>query len=208
MGVLSDWFYDHLARLIYAEATSWCAMHVTQLREYVDNTRQAHYLEGQFGEYILPNLELSERERMLYADIEAYEDGQPMWNAPKRFPSLLPTFTPPALALARSLAVLGVFHVEGLRAMAEIWNAVEFKDTQGSSDSERLTKQLLNRLVDEKHPADEATDTDFSRLCRSWQMPMYNLDFSLLPVPLEQLQRERDAIFYAEMGCDNEDYYY
>jgi hypothetical protein len=208
MGILTDWFYDHLARLIYADATSWSAMHVTQLREYVDNSRQAHYLEGEFGEYILPNPELSERERMLYADIEAYEDEQPVWNAPKGFPSLLPTFTPPALALAQSLAVLGVFHVEGLRATAEIWNAVEFKDTQGVSDSERLTEQLLRRLIDEKRSADEATDTDVSRLYHSWQIPMYNLDFSLLPVPLEQLQRERDAIFYAEMGYDNDDYHY
>jgi len=35
---------------------------------------------------------------------------------------------------------------------------------------------------------------------------MYNLDFSLIHVPLEQLQRERDAMYYAEAGYD-QDYY-
>jgi hypothetical protein len=34
MGVMVNWFYDHLARLIYADATSWKPMNVTQLREY------------------------------------------------------------------------------------------------------------------------------------------------------------------------------
>lgn len=208
LGTLINWFYDHLARLIYVNATSWRPMHMTQLREYVDDTRQAHYLEGEFGEYIAPNWELSERERMLYADIEAYEDEQPMWNAPKGFSSLLPTFTPPALALAQSFAALGMFRVEGLRATAEIWNTVEFKDTQSFGDSKRLTEQLLRRLIDENLPSDEAADTDVSCLYHSWQMPMYNLDFSLLPVPLDALQHQRDSIFYAEMGYNNEDYYY
>jgi hypothetical protein len=183
-------------------------MYVTQLREYVDNSRQAHYLEGEFGEYILPNWELSKRERMLCADIEAYEDEQPVWNAPQGFPSLLPTLTPPALALAQSFARLGLFHLKGLRATAEIWNAVEFKDTQDFRDSERPTQQLMRRLVDEKLTTDGATDTGVSRLYHSWQMPMYDLDFSLLPVPLEHFQRARDAILYTEMGYDNEDYYY
>ena len=34
IGPMVRWFYDHLARLIYANATSWKPMHVTQLREY------------------------------------------------------------------------------------------------------------------------------------------------------------------------------
>lgn len=210
MGVMVNWFYDHLARLIYANATSWRPMHVTQLQEYVDSSRQAHYLEGEFGEYILPNSELSSRESKLYADIVAYEDGQPMWSSPKGFDfdrSFL-AFTPPALALAKSFAALGIFRAEGLRATSEIWNAVEFKDTQGFDETRRLiSEQLVRRLIDERLPTEAAEDRDVSCLYESWQMPMYNLDFALIPVPLEKLQRERDAIVYAEMGY-NEDHYY
>jgi hypothetical protein len=79
LGPMVKWFYDHLARLIYANAASWKPMHVTQLREYVDDMRKAHYLEEEFGEYILPNREIFSRESNLYADIEAYEDGLG-WN--------------------------------------------------------------------------------------------------------------------------------
>jgi hypothetical protein len=57
IGSMVGWFYGHLARTIYAKATSWSAMSVAQLRGYVANERQAHCLDGEFGEYILPNLE-------------------------------------------------------------------------------------------------------------------------------------------------------
>lgn len=40
-------FYDHLARLIYAEAQSWKPVNVAQLQEYVDTKHQSHYLEGE-----------------------------------------------------------------------------------------------------------------------------------------------------------------
>ena len=50
MGNIVGWFYDHLARLIYAEAASWRPVNVAQLREYVDSSRKAHVLEGSVGE--------------------------------------------------------------------------------------------------------------------------------------------------------------
>jgi hypothetical protein len=51
------------------------------------------------------------RGRITLSDIEAYEDEQPVWNAPQGFPSLLPTLTPPALALAQSFARLRLFYL-------------------------------------------------------------------------------------------------
>ena len=74
--------YDHLARLIYAEATSWRPTNVAQLQEYVDRERRAHDLEGYLGEYIVPNWSLYERERRLYSDIEADESGTLSWSNP------------------------------------------------------------------------------------------------------------------------------
>jgi hypothetical protein len=79
-------FYDHLARLIYAEAQHWRPMHMKQLREYVDQERRAHYLEGYAGEYILPNSTVARRESVLYADIEAYENDALVWNIPHSIP--------------------------------------------------------------------------------------------------------------------------
>jgi hypothetical protein len=199
MGDMVKWFYDHLARIIYANATSWKPMDMTQLREYVDKTRKAHYLEGDYGEYILPNFEISSRESRLYADIEAYEDRKPMWSAPQGFARSFPSCTPSSLALAEAFAALGIFRPEGLRATAEIWGALEFRDTQGFGDSRRLTKELIGRILEEKLARENAEQTHVDRIYNSWQLPMYNFDVSLTPVPLEQLQRERDGIFYDEM---------
>lgn len=206
MGDMVKWFYDHLARLIYANATSWKPMHVTQLREYVDNTRKAHFLDGPYGEYIVPNSEISNRESTLYADIEAYEDKKPMWSAPKGFARSFPSFTPPSLALAEAFSALGIFRAEGLRATAEIWDALEFKDTQNLQDLSRLTQSLVAFIIDTKLASEMAEQSHVDRIYNSWQFPMYNIDFSLRHVPLEQLQRERDAMFYAEAGY-REDYY-
>jgi hypothetical protein len=205
MGKMIVWFYDHLARVIYANAASWRPMNVAQLRQYVDDSRQSHYLEGNLGEYIVPNFELTNRESMLYADIAAFEDRLPLWSAPKRMPDSFPDFVPPVLALGKSLAALGIFRVEGLRAAAEVWNTREFKDAEGYSETKTLTQRLLQRVVEEKLPTPAAEQNDVSRIY-DWQMPMYNLDLRPIPVPIEQLQRERDAILYAEMGY-NDEYY-
>lgn len=80
IGPMITWFYDHLARLIYIDAQSWKPVSANQLQEYVDHHRKSHYLEGAFGEYIMPNWTTFSRESMLYADIITDEDGEPMWN--------------------------------------------------------------------------------------------------------------------------------
>jgi hypothetical protein len=203
IGVIVANFYDHLARLIYAEAQGWKPMHVSQLREYVDLERKAHYLEGCVGEYIVPNSNVTMRESLLYADIEAYEDGVPRWNKPTSYVSGLPRFTPTALRVAEALSALGAFSRRGLNATADIWGQLEFRDKQTFADAERLTQQLLKRLVEEGLPSEAATDDDVRALYGSWQMPMYHLDFKSIDVPLAELLEERDAIMWAETG-----YYY
>jgi hypothetical protein len=83
LGRIVGWFYDHLARLIYAEAVSWKPMHLAQLREYVDEQPRGHYLEGHAGEYIMPNWTVYQRESQLYVDVEAYQDDVLNWSAPR-----------------------------------------------------------------------------------------------------------------------------
>ena len=82
LSIIVSNFCNHLARLIYAEAQGWKPMHVSQLQEYVNSSRQSHYLEGYVGEFISPNWNLTTRESQLYADIEAYEDGVPNGTSP------------------------------------------------------------------------------------------------------------------------------
>lgn len=41
LGTIIGWFYNHLARLIYADAVTWKPMHLAQLRQYVEPRRKA-----------------------------------------------------------------------------------------------------------------------------------------------------------------------
>ena len=197
MGDIVRWSYDHLARLIYAEATSWKPATVGELRTYVDRERKSHYLEGYAGEYIVPNWCLYRREGLLYADIEAGEEDELSWSDPaqsvlvasadgtKRLP-------PRSLVHAEALASLGVFTPAGLRATSEIFGQVEFIDQVERMYARELGKRLFTRLVKEKLPAEEATDKQASVLVYEWQMPMYNLEFSMLPVSMDEFEAERE----------------
>jgi hypothetical protein len=42
VGPMIRWFYEHLSRLIYAEAQGWKPTNARQLQEYIDDSRESH----------------------------------------------------------------------------------------------------------------------------------------------------------------------
>lgn len=194
MNRFVDRFYDHLARLIYAEAVSWKPMHIAQLREYVDRERRGHYLEGHAGEYIMPNSTIYRRESRLYVDVEADQDDTLTWSEPRDPYAGLPflSFMPPALRVAAAMEQVGIFTPNGLKAVSEIWGSLEYKDREDHHDGAKLTELMLQRLHAEGLMLDTAEDNDVGVLYRDWQIPMYNLEFSLIQVPLEELEAEQE----------------
>ena len=190
VGTMVKWFYDHLARLIYAKSVSWSAPSIKDLRSYVDDLRKAHYVEGDYGEYIMPNDEIYGREARLYVDIEAQEEGYVGWSVPhgSRGPRFFDDM--PILRLANAMSALGMFTPQGLRATAEVWGSVDFEDARTGVESAALIWKLLTDSAEDKHVA----------TLRRWQLPMYHLDFSMIGVPLEVLERERERLLYNEMG--------
>lgn len=200
IGNIVRWFYDHLARLIYAESIRWAPMHVTQLREYVKRHRRAHYLEGFAGEYILPNSSVYRRESQLYVDIEAFEDGEPHWSTPIGHRHLFPHYVPPTIRLAEAMSAAGIFSADGLKATSDVWSKVEFRDTENHDDCRRLTEELLDRLIAEHLPSADATKDYVNALFRLWQLPMYDFDFTRIDVPLDELREEQESLFWSEIG--------
>jgi|TARA_R110002051_G_scaffold230170_2_gene292225 hypothetical protein len=197
------WFYDHLARLIYADAVNWKPMNLAQLREYVDRQRRGHYVEGYAGEYIMPNWAVYERESGLYADVEAYQDDTLLWSEPRRSEldrSIFPSMTPGALQVAEAMQHLGLFSAQGLRATSEIWGSLEYRESEDHHHGRVLTEKLLTRLDEEKLILDTAEDRHVRTLYNEWQIPMYNLDFSIIPVTLEELQAEQEREYWSMVG--------
>ncbi|WP_370322576.1 hypothetical protein [Oricola sp.] len=208
IGTMLKWFYSHLARLLYAEAAEWNAIDLVELRRYVDLNRRTHYLDGPMSEYIFPNSPLHNRESLLYVDIEAYEDGFPHWSAPKGKEHLFPIMEPPALSAVEALSAVGAFSEAGLSIVAEVWGAAEFAVTQREqgdhpqqfAESDHLIQIMLGKLLEAALPREDATQEHVNAIYRHWQMPMYNLDFRPIKVSLEELEAEREAAFWAEVG--------
>lgn len=193
-------FYGHLDRLIYAQLAEWWCTDVADLRKAVEPLRKAHDLEGNMGEFIVPNDVLYRRESKLYADVEAYEDGTPLWNAPVVHPIGFPARMPAVVQLVDAMAACGMFTVAGLKATSEIWGQVEFQERETLQDAERLTQQLLARLISEDLPSDSATQDHVSVLYRHWPLPMYNVDLDPILVSLEELKAAQDRLYWAEVG--------
>lgn len=193
IGTMIGWFYDHLARLIYAKASSWKPTTVAELQEYVNHNRATHYVDGDYGEYIFPNQELFSRESRLYADIGTYEDGNPFWNEPRSYTDALLRFEPPSYRAISALAAIGAFSPVGIKVMAETWAQQEFRDAETHADAERLTQAMIRRLIELGLPSGSATQDDVAMLYGAWQMPMYNIDLRPIDITMDELQRARDA---------------
>ncbi len=200
IGPMMTWFYDHLARLIYIDAQGWKPVNAKQLQEYVDDHRKSHYLEGAFGEYIMPNWTTWSRESMLYADIVTHEDGVPTWNEPDATAPMFDNYEPFTWHVCQALRDLGAFTGAGLDIVSSVWSQTEFVDDQHWDDTEMLTYEILSAFEKAAFITEAAREEQLGVLYNRWQLPMYHIDFKRIEVPLAELQAKRDANFWAEIG--------
>ncbi|WP_330084845.1 hypothetical protein [Methylocystis iwaonis] len=201
IGAMVGWFYDHLARIIYAEATDRIrATDVDYLRGAIEHMRKTCYLEGNMGEYILPNWELYIRESRLYADIEAYGDGDPGWSAPHVHERMFKDFEPTTIKLIEAMASLGLFTLDALTILSEVWDQLDFEGKQDHQEATRLVWETLERAQAAKLIPENAAQDDANLLARHWQLPMYALDLSRITVSLEELEAEQEQLLWAEIG--------
>lgn len=193
IGPMIGWFYNHLARLIYVEAQAWKPTDVAMLQQYVDSSRRSHTLEGYEGEYIMPNWTLFARESLLYADIMIDEEGEPGWNIPEAAPTIFDEREPPVFQLCEALAAFGFFSRQGLDVVAGVWGQTEFVGDRDCWSKRAITHETILRLSAQGLITELADEHQQRLLHELWQVPMYNIDFSPIKVPLYQLQAERDA---------------
>jgi hypothetical protein len=206
-GTMVKWFYDHLARMIYADAQSWKPTTIDELQSYADSSRKSHSLEGYAGEYIMPNWSLYSRESMLYADIITHDDGEPMWNEPTTSRPLFGNIRPPTWEVVEILRDIGALTRPGLDIVADVWGKVEFSgDQECFSAGNAATSEMIDRLDAAGLISADATQEQCRWLYSAWQLPMYSIDFRAIEVSLEELKAEQDAALYAEMGISYADY--
>ena len=193
--LLISWFYDHLARLIYAEATTWKPMHLAQLRDYVDQQRRGHYIEGHAGEYIMPNWTVYERKRALrrrgslsrrFAWLK-----RPAWLLSQRYHTQC--IHAAGTTCGRGYTATRLVYPEGAASDVGYMGQPGLRDKEDHQDGERLTEQLLTRVHAEGLILDTAENAHVTALYHEWQIPMYDKN-GLIPVTLAELRAKQGAI--------------
>lgn len=200
IGKLMRWFYDHLARLVYAKATSWKPMSVAQLQRYVETECEEYTLEGFAGEYIMPGGPVHERESALYADIQSYDNGDLAWHEPRTRPSLFGPEESDALRVANAMQRLGMLNLDGLRIVAYVWSGTRFSDEQTPHMSKALMQSTLEQVEAAGLMSDSAEDGDVMTLYERWQLPMYELQIAPTIQTMEELREAQVQMLNNEMG--------
>ena len=198
IGRILHWFYDHLARIIYANSVSWKPTNVRELRQYVDESRKDYYIEGYVGEYILPNQMLYMREVRFYADVQADDLGHLSWSNPIGNIDSYRDLKPMVILLIEAMSMFGMFTPNGLNAISEVWGKIEFSDEQGSHAAEKLNRKLLLQLIKDNLPSGKTKQEHTNRIYEYWQLPMYNLDLHLLKVSQEEIIMEQASEIASE----------
>jgi len=197
-------FYNHMARLMYAEAASWKPVDRRQLREYVNENRKSHCVEGMLGEYIVPTGPIYDRERLLYADIETtYEDGI-KWSASHSWREMLLApasldITSPALGLVRAMHRAGFFTEDGLAIIAQCWNYEYLDDTLDWDRAREIISLIMAECESQGILEGDINKQDFQRIYE-WNPPMWDFEYSPIWVPLEDLDYVREANLWQEAG--------
>lgn len=200
MGKLMRWFYDHLARLVYAKATSWKPMSVHQLQHYLERECEELTLEGFAGEYILPGGPVHERESALYADIQSNDNGELSWHEPRTRPSLFGPGKSDALRLADAMQRLGMLSLDGLRIIASVWSGTRFTGEQTPHAAKALTRAMLEEIEAAGLIPDSADNGDVIMLQDRWQLPMYELQITPTVQTLEELREAQVRMLNDEIG--------
>ena len=97
-------------------------------------------------------------------------------------------------------SALGVFSLPGLKALHEIWGDVDFCHSEGPEADLELTRALAERLDAQGLVTEAATDEHVQAFYHHWQLPMYNLKFGVIDVPLEELKARQEAAYWSEVG--------
>ena len=196
------YFYDHLAKGIYAEACGWRPADFAEVTRYVESERKEFYLDGPNDvDWIFPNRIEQRRVDDLYVsyvrdDSDEAGQGERYWTYP-RDDDPLPYSTPPAVGMIDALHQIGATTEKGLAVVAELWQAFEPKPETGIDVLERMNLDTIETFEQRGLLAvnDGATNT---LLRDRWPFPLWPLDLRKKGVNRGKLRdiRNRWALDY------------
>jgi hypothetical protein len=184
------WFYDHLARGIYAELCGMRPADFAEVCRLVEMYRPSHYLDGPNDiDYIFRNETLVQREEALYVDY-IREENESRWVGP-RSDGLSFGHLTSALDLVISLGRIGCTSRRGLNIIASTWSGQTIQETTHWREVRSLNVQIVRELGREGLFSPDADETDTGRVVDGWTFPLAQLDLDLIKVDVRELRTDR-----------------
>ena len=196
------YFYDHLAKAIFADACTWRPVDFAEVMRHVNYDRQEFYLDGPNGaDWIFPNAIRRRREDGLYVGYVREDTDEGLgsecyyWVPPQseRLMDGVFRYTPPeVIDLARALFQAGVTTPEGLSVVAEIWRPIDVRAEMHFSELEQLNWRTLE-VMEERGVLQPESDHGYALIKRRWGFPLWPLDLRVLKVDkvkLREVQRD------------------
>lgn len=192
------YFYEHLARGIYAHVHEGNPADFGEIMRYVEILRPSHYLDGpNDADWIFRNEILRGRESAIYVDFEESQPGEFAWAGGDR--EML-RYVPGRLAqLVLALRTAGVLTEVGARASATAWKNAKFDgSTRWEFCRDRARLVLAQVAEAQKKDITEELRAAWGIVLENWTFPLIQLDLSLHKIPIEEMT-DQQARHYSRM---------
>ncbi|MEV7662791.1 hypothetical protein [Paenarthrobacter sp. NPDC089316] len=202
LNAACGYFYDHLARSIYARVHSGNPDHFGETARYIEIMRASHYLDGPAGaDWIFRNDLQRERDTALYVDYEEVEPGKFSWTGGHlEYLSSHQPVTDLVLAMKTS----GLLTPDGIRVVDDIWKGIRFDNSSRWDVCWNLNRKILNELFNKDAKVVEPADREEFKLARTkageivaqgWTFPLLHLDLTIEYVRQEEIQEAQRASY-------------
>jgi hypothetical protein len=168
------YFYDHIAKGIYADVCGWQLGQFKELERCIEKLRAAYYPDP---EGIFPNDIRYFREYDMY--VNYVRDGNRSearhhWTVPNR---QVPVFDSTSLVVdvARALHEAGVTSQAGLTVVAEVWRPVEVRPEMGTDERQQMNRRTLD-VLRERGLLAAAPGQVYERIEYEWPFPLWPRD--------------------------------
>lgn len=195
------YFYDHLAKGIYARACGLQLPTFGEFSQYIDREREDCYLDGPNDvDWIVSNDITREREDDLYVgyvcdDTQEDGNGKRYWKSPRV--EMMDGYysTPTIVHIANALHGVGATTAEGLTIIAEIWRPFEPRTETTAQELSELNNRTLEALSGRKLIVTDDQEKILEIKC-SRMFPLWPLDLRVRKInkaKLRKLQEDYDA---------------
>lgn len=184
------YFYDHFVRCLYAQAynaenpANWA-----EVCTWVEKETPSHYLNGPNNDdWLYRNDLVQRRETALYVDCVALDNDR-RWLGPRQMDVVPDWKVPPLITLLlRSLSSLGLFRIEMLRYIHDVWRSVTMTAEFPRSRIKEINSSVVEKALSLQPHRSEQRNKDASIVIDLWSFPLSSLELGLVHTNESQLR--------------------